>query len=1006
MGQQYDLHTFSLQDGLPSATVYVFQEDEEGFLWMGTTGGVCRTEGHTFRTLDRSNGLPGDRVTVLELDPEKTLWAGTVSGGAARLVEGRFVATGPEVTRNAEITGIATDANGRMWLCTRDRGCFSSSGPGHADWRPETELAGVRVHVVHTDGKGVLWFGTDAGLRSFDGRAWKSIPGAAGKPFGLVRAIDSDSANVLFGGDRGAWILQRSDTLAIDTTNGLPTSRVQAALLGKRGAIWLGTSAGTVLFERGPRSLGHARVITEANGLGHNDVRALHQDRSGAVWIGTAYGGASKFVSMAFVQYTDRDGLRSSIVSAIMTPDDSTIWIGTYGGGLAYFNGRKLELFGPKEGLTDPFVLSLAVDPSGVVLVGTAHQGVFFMDRGRFVNYGNSNKLERRVNVLVVDDEGRAWAGSNEGLICDPGDHIVMRVGDPMKVNDVEADGDTVWVATDEGLHFVNTRGIPWVLLPVEHVPSYSITCVTKDGAGNLWFGTEGYGLLRLNGTKLTTLDRTNGLSSDYVEQVLMDAYDNVWVGTRHGLDLLELDPMQEMVLGIDHFGPEEGFTGVQAFRNACLMNPLDSSLFFGTVRGLTHYRPDLLLRDPNEPLTRITDLQLFYERPDWRQWSDSLTDAGLPIGLELEHDKNQLTFTFVGISLAYPEKVRYQFILEGYDPDWSPITSQDNVTYSSIPHGTYTFKVISRNASGVWNQTPTTFTFTILPPFWLSPWFFVAAGLALLFLLWAFIRLRERNLRKDRERLEGMVVVRTQELATEKERSENLLLNILPESTARELKEKGSASAHSYAQCSVLFSDFEGFTGHASRTGNIELVSDLDLFFRAFDRQTDAYHIEKIKTIGDAYMCAAGIPVEHPGHALDAVLMGLAMLRESRRVNAERMAKGRAEWPIRIGIHSGSAIAGVVGEKKFAFDIWGDTVNLASRMESNSEPGRINITGATYARVMEYVQVKPRGPLRVKNKGVLQMYFVERLKPEYSADPAGQVPNEALLALRDRPSA
>ena len=95
-----------------------------------------------------------------------------------------------------------------------------------------------------------------------------------------------------------------------------------------------------------------------------------------------------------------------------------------------------------------------------------------------------------------------------------------------------------------------------------------------------------------------------------------------------------------------------------------------------------------------------------------------------------------------------------------------------------------------------------------------------------------------------------------------------------------------------------------------------------------------------------------------------------------------------------------------MVGEKKFAFDIWGDTVNLASRMESNSEPGRINITGATYARVMEYVQVKPRGPLRVKNKGVLQMYFVERLKPEYSADPAGQVPNEALLALRDRPSA
>ncbi|MCB1513149.1 MAG: hypothetical protein KDJ36_19830, partial [Hyphomicrobiaceae bacterium] len=157
--------------------------------------------------------------------------------------------------------------------------------------------------------------------------------------------------------------------------------------------------------------------------------------------------------------------------------------------------------------------------------------------------------------------------------------------------------------------------------------------------------------------------------------------------------------------------------------------------------------------------------------------------------------------------------------------------------------------------------------------------------------------------------------------------------------------------------------------------------------------------------TIGDAYMCAAGLPEEHPQHALAMVLMALAMLDEADRVNRERAREGLAEWPIRIGIHTGPVIAGVVGEKKFAYDVWGDTVNLASRMESNGAPGRINLSGATYAGVMEYVQCTPRGPLQVKNKGEMQMYFLDRLRPAFSTDRNGRVPNAELLDLLGNPT-
>ena len=267
-------------------------------------------------------------------------------------------------------------------------------------------------------------------------------------------------------------------------------------------------------------------------------------------------------------------------------------------------------------------------------------------------------------------------------------------------------------------------------------------------------------------------------------------------------------------------------------------------------------------------------------------------------------------------------------------------------------------------------------------------------------------MRIRERRLRKDRERLERTVRQRTHELATEKDRSDALLRNILPTATAEELKVNGKAKAHRYESCTVLFSDFKGFTTFSSRFDSDTLVSELHHYFGLFDQLCDAHGVEKIKTIGDAYMCAAGLPVPRNGHALDMVLMALAMIDAVERSNAERRAKGLQEWPVRIGVHTGPLVAGVVGEKKFAYDIWGDTVNIASRLESNGEAGMVNISGPVYAQVMEYIEVRPRGPVKVKGKGEVQMYFALRLKPEYSADALGHLPNDQLLARRDRMNA
>ena len=228
-----------------------------------------------------------------------------------------------------------------------------------------------------------------------------------------------------------------------------------------------------------------------------------------------------------------------------------------------------------------------------------------------------------------------------------------------------------------------------------------------------------------------------------------------------------------------------------------------------------------------------------------------------------------------------------------------------------------------------------------------------------------------------------------------EKDRSEELLLNILPEEVAKELKAKGSAEAVQIDQVTVLFTDFKGFTAMSEVLSPRDLVRDLNECFSAFDHITEKYGIEKIKTIGDAYMAAGGLPTPNTTHAVDVINAALEMRDFIAEGKAQKIAAGLPYFEIRIGVHTGPVVAGIVGVKKFQYDIWGDTVNTASRMESSGEVGQVNISEATYALVREVregVEVPafgftPRGKVQAKGKGEMEMYFAWR-----SSDGAGDL--------------
>ncbi len=221
--------------------------------------------------------------------------------------------------------------------------------------------------------------------------------------------------------------------------------------------------------------------------------------------------------------------------------------------------------------------------------------------------------------------------------------------------------------------------------------------------------------------------------------------------------------------------------------------------------------------------------------------------------------------------------------------------------------------------------------------------------------------------------------------IIAEKKRSDELLLNILPLETANELKQNGKAIARDYEMVSVLFTDFKDFTKISEKLSPKDLVDEIDMCFCAFDNIIEKHGIEKIKTIGDAYLCADGIAhsipkgtIHNPANIIDAAFEIIDFMND---MYEKRDAEGKPFFRIRIGVHSGPLVAGVVGRKKFAYDIWGDTVNTAARMEQSSEPGKINITSSTYNMVKTKYNFTHRGKIEAKNKGHIDMYFVDSKK-------------------------
>lgn len=262
-----------------------------------------------------------------------------------------------------------------------------------------------------------------------------------------------------------------------------------------------------------------------------------------------------------------------------------------------------------------------------------------------------------------------------------------------------------------------------------------------------------------------------------------------------------------------------------------------------------------------------------------------------------------------------------------------------------------------------------------------------------------------EHNLRKNNEEMQKLteqlqqayeeMQLKNQIILEERKKTERLLEGILPHHIVSQLKNEGQARPRNYKLATIMFTDFQGFTKACKNLEPEQIVKYLDGFFRVFDDIVVEHFIEKIKTIGDAYMCVGGIPLRNRSNPYDVVLAALRVQHFMNNLDIFDPNKELPRWKIRLGIHTGELTAGVVGKIKFAYDVWGDAVNVASRIESNSEAGFVNISGKTYEIIKDFFVCQYRGEIEMKNRGQMPMYYVNRIKEEFSEDDLGIFPNE-----------
>jgi len=997
----YEFKVFKHQPGNPqsisSNSVSDIIEDRDGNLWIGTKGGGLNkynpeTERFTHFKPDENDpqSLSASYVTALFEDRSGVILVGTRKGlNIYQPHDQSFLQYQPdEDDRNSMkgewITSIFEDSEGMIWIGTQDEGLNKLDREKnkftHYSYSPgnPSSLSDNWVVSIYEDKKNELWVGTqNGGINRFD-RETETFQRFQSKP---------------------------------DVKYSLSHNWVYTMFEDQFGEFWVGTLDGLNLFDRANNRFINVTALKGAPNLNNKSITSLYEDRSGVFWVGTKDDALYKFVrsTQNFTVYNqNRDSeisLSNDNIWAIEETKSGDLWIGTHGGGVSVIDRNRKDVSyyrsnpDNENSLSDNFVNTIYQDREGIIWVGTIDGLCRFIPSNRsFKCYKHDPERENTISGNIVmgiteDDDGNIWIGTlNNGFSkYDKKTETFTSYSSRSSRKEGLAQ-NKIWslYKDDEGVFWVGTHGFGLAIYALEeqeyrryeHDPNDSTTIsndfvnVTyKDSRGRYWIGTLN-GLNRFY-PKEEAFERyttEDGLPNNVIYGIVEDSRGHLWISTNQGLS--DFNPETETIRNYD---TGDGLPSDE-FRFGAYHKTNDGTIFFGSINGLVSFRSDNMQSNESVPPVVFTSFELYNKEVPIKPNSileQSITGTDK---LNLSYREKVFSFQFAALHYAAPVQNEYAYKIDNYIEDWQYLGNRRYVSFTSLPHGEYVLKVRAANKDGVWNNEGISLAINISPPPWESWWAYLIYAIIIVtgvgFLVSHRVekeREKKRRLERRRKELEKLIDNRTKELKQEKEKSDRLLYNILPEEVANELKNYGKTTPKRYEEVTILFSDFKSFTSTASSMSADKLVNELNEIFKQFDQIIDKYGIEKIKTIGDAYMAAGGIPSEAENHAVKCVAAACEMIEFVERRNMTSSYK----WEMRVGVHSGSVVAGVVGQRKFTYDLWGDTVNLASRMEKTGEPGEVNISARTHELVNAFYNCKYRGKLEVPGKGKVDMYFV-----------------------------
>ncbi len=905
---------YNTYHGLANNTVWCITEEKFDNIWFGTDGnGISKFDGKAFTNYSTDQGLSNNIVYSIKEDRKGNLWIGTSGGGLCKY-DGKYFTTytTKDGLASNDVKDIIEDLNGNLWFATLGGGVSKYDGKKITKYSFKQGLSDSVIWCLLLDKKGNIWLGSDGkGAYKYDGKTFTNYNENNGLYDKNILSLTEDKHGNIWMGSRnhGSFKYDGNNFLNYTTKQGLANNTVRSIIEDKSGNLWFGTF-GSGISKYAGNSFSN---FTIEQGLANNVVYSITDDKDGDLWFCTNNEGICKYDGKQFVQYNKKVGLPDNSVYCIYKDHFNNLWFGTFGKGISKYDGKNITNYTTEQGLANNVVFSILQDRKGNYWFGTSGGGVSKFDGKSFTNYTTAQGLGSNVVYSMTEDKsGNIWIGTFEGGVSKyDGESftnytIKQGLGSNVVWNIKEDNKGNLWFATQEGLSLLEKDWSEKIELAKSRKLNFPIfkTFTTKDGLpdnfvtqvvqgddSTLYVGTNlgvcelfyqnkvekkwsvGKVFNQLNGYPVK--DVNTGLGAMY-----KDSTGIIWIGT--GSDrtgLVRFDPKS-----IDHSNNSTPLVFIQSIKlnneNIC-WSDLNTNIFM--PENESHAYPSYILEEintyrkillPNER-DSIKEKYLKISFDSISRWFP------IPYNLVLPYINNNVKFDFNAIEVDKNFLVKYSYLLEGYDNEWSPEQSTSTATFGNITEGTYTFMLKAKKANGKWSN-PIRYSFTVLPPWWRTWWmytlyFIMAISLIILAFWW-----NNRRLVYQKRILEHKIKVATKQIREEKEVVETQKRKIeetieILQSTQVQLiqSEKMASLGELTAGIAHEIQNPLNFVNNFSDV-NIELLGELK-------DEIKKGNLEEVHAIADDVISNEE-KINHHGKRADAIVKG--MLQHSRSSN------------------------------------------------------------------------------------------------------------------------